>query len=88
MEYCDGYGISFENNNDFFNSLQNIIKNFDQYYEKILKYPNSSEVMCNEYLKLIQSISNDQSNNTYAVNNRINFYQIIYKLNKLKNILI
>ena len=88
VEYCDGYGISFENNNDFFNSLQNIIKNFDQYYEKILKYPNSSEVMCNEYLKLIQSISNDQSNNTYAVNNRINFYQIIYKLNKLKNILI
>jgi len=67
---------------------ENIIKNFDQYFEKILKYPNSSEVMCNEYLKLIQSIINDQSNNTYAVNNRINFYQIIYKLNKLKNKLI
>ena len=77
VEYCDGYGVPFENNKDFLDSLQNLIKNFDHYYQKILKYPNSSEVMCNEYLKLIQSVSNDQFINNYTVNNRINFYKII-----------
>ena len=88
VEYCDGYGISFENNKDFFKSLQDLIKNFDHYYLKILKYPNSSKVMCNEYLKLIKSVINDQFTNDYTFKNRINFYKIIYKLNKIKNILI
>ena len=88
VEYCDGYGISFENKNDFFNSLDNLINNFDTYFERILKYPNSSEVMCREYLNIIRNMKNNQSTNSQMIDHRVNFYKIIYKLNKIKNILI
>ncbi len=88
VEYCDGYGIPFESKNDFTNSLQNLINNFDEYYKKVLKYPNSSEIMCSEYLELIQSMVNDQLSKNHKNDKTINFYKIIYKLNQIKNILI
>jgi hypothetical protein len=55
-EYCKGYGVSFKNVNDVLYSLDKLINNYDHYYEKILKYNRSSDIMCKEYYKLFNSL--------------------------------
>ena len=44
-EFTKGYGVSFEGSDDFLDSLDAIKKDYDQFYEKMLDYPYSSEKM-------------------------------------------
>ena len=43
-EYCNGYGVSFENN--FEESLNQIIDNYSIYKENLEDYPFSAQAMC------------------------------------------
>ena len=54
-EYCNNYGLIFIENN-FKKKLFEIYENYDQYLEKILKYPFNSDKMCFEYLSLFENL--------------------------------
>lgn len=56
-EYCDGYGLSF-NNQNFEEKLKEMIENFDLYLNKIKEYPNDSNKMCKEYLNVFEKVTN------------------------------
>ena len=56
-EYCDGYGVSF-NNLNFEIKLNEIIENYDLYLKKIKDYPNNSDLMCKEYLNVFEKVLN------------------------------
>ena len=47
-EYCDGYGVKFENN--FEEKILEMIDKYDFYKEKLIDYPFSADVMCREFL--------------------------------------
>ncbi len=51
-EYCNGYGVMFNNKKDFEKKLNEVFKNFDLYKKIINDYPFNSEKMCIEYLKV------------------------------------
>ncbi len=55
-EYCDGYGVSFEEHN-FVEKLGEIITEYDHFFEKILKYENNSEKMSQEFLELFINLN-------------------------------
>ena len=49
-EYCDGYGVSFQN--DFEVKLIEIIDKYNYYRKKLENYPFNSEKMCSEFENL------------------------------------
>jgi len=51
-EYCDGFGLSFDN--DVFIKLRLLIKNYDMYVKKLKSYPNDAEEMSLEFLKIFE----------------------------------
>lgn len=79
-EYCDGFGVSFEN--DFFNRLDYLINNYDDYVEKVRNYPNNSNDMSDEFYEEFKNIL--ENNN--EITNELKFYKyILYKFILLKN---
>ncbi len=48
-EYCEGFGVMFNNVEDVKEKLIELINNYDYYFEKMLDYPNNTETMCKEY---------------------------------------
>ena len=54
-EYCNGYGVMFENN-DFNNKLLYLIKNYENYLNKVRKYPRNSEIMSRDYLNYFEEL--------------------------------
>ena len=50
-EYCDGFGISFTTKN-FEEKLQNMLETYDNWINKISKYPHTAEKMNREYYSL------------------------------------
>ena len=53
-EYCDGYGVKFDNN--FEDKLSEIIKDFEIYKDKLKEYPYSAEVMCFEFYETFKIV--------------------------------
>lgn len=51
-EYCQGYGVQFENYN-FEDSLKELIQNYNIHLENNINYPFSAEKMSKEYEELI-----------------------------------
>lgn len=51
-EYCQGYGVQFENYN-FEHSLKELIQNYNVHLENNINYPFSAEKMSKEYEELI-----------------------------------
>ena len=54
-EYCKDYGIAFENQ-DFLPALNEMLKDYSKYKNKIKKYPYNSLKMSNEYLNLFSEL--------------------------------
>ena len=80
-EYCDGFGVSFENN--FEEKLKEIIFNYPFYKRKLSLYPFNSEKMCEEFLDLFNnliSIKSDKTNINYLFRGRV----LIFKYKFLK----
>jgi len=59
-EYCDGYGVSFTNTNDFENKLNLMISEYETYKSKMIDYPFNSEKMCDEFLDLFNNLLNNK----------------------------
>jgi len=52
-EYCNSFGVEFELEN-IEDSLENLIQNYDKYYENLKKYPYIFENAAKEFLNIIQ----------------------------------
>ncbi len=71
-EYCEGYGEVFEDN--FEEALRNIINNYWEYKSKMVNYPFSSKLMCEEFFERFISVKNSkihQENNTNKLVSKI-----------------
>lgn len=57
-EYCNGFGVMFEGVDDVEEKLEELVKNYDYYFDKMEEYPYNSELMCEQYesvfLKLLR----------------------------------
>ena len=58
-EYCKDYGLGYTNET-FVYQLNNMISNYDDYLIKVKDYPNNSDNMCSEYLRIINQINEDK----------------------------
>lgn len=90
-EFTKGYGVSFEGSDDFLDSLDAIKKDYDQFYEKMLDYPYSSEKMCFEYLNLFKKLTKESSyeiskDSDNSINRNV-IGSFIYNYNKFLNYL-
>jgi hypothetical protein len=52
-EYCEGYGVSFDENN-FQSKLIEFRNTYSDYVNKMSNFPNTAEVMVNNYLKYFE----------------------------------
>lgn len=48
-EYCRGYGISFNGNHDFIESLNSVVDQYDYFTHAIGNYENNAKKMCETY---------------------------------------
>lgn len=60
-EYCEGYGLSFTEDN-LEEKIYEIIEKYDYFTELLKKYPQSSEKMCSDYLDLFKTLINSKKN--------------------------
>ena len=58
-EYCKSFGVSFKD--DFVEKLVDIIKNYEQYKNKLAEYPHSSKKMCDEYYELFEKLLDENN---------------------------
>ena len=73
-EYCEGYGIEF-NNSNFEEKLNEFILNYDSILSNLKNYPYNSEIMCEKYFNLFLEIFENREN---IVENRSGFDRIGY----------
>ena len=52
IEYCEGFGVGFDNDN-FEIKLEEMIKDYDYFYNKMAKYVLDSDKMSQEFLDLL-----------------------------------
>ena len=55
-EYCNGFGVQFENQKDFLSKLLKLRDNYYHYQIKIKKYNQDSEYVSKSYLKLFEKL--------------------------------
>ena len=55
-EYCDGFGVMFNNKNDFEEKLIKSINNYELISKKVENYPNSAEIMSKDYSDLFEKM--------------------------------
>ena len=53
-EYCQGYGVPFQDVSDVERSLETLITRYDQFADKLGAYPNDAPSMCGAYLRLLK----------------------------------
>lgn len=92
-EYCEGFGICFDNNN--LEENINLIKNqYEVYIQKLKIYPFNSEKMCSDFLKLFNDIAeqkklqvdkhkiNYQKKYFYLIKNKIlKYFRKLFSIN-------
>ena len=83
VEYCNNYGIQFLGTEDFESSLNELIRDYDIYFEKVSRYPNNSNQMCFEYLNEFISVLDSEK----SINHKKNIFHYVYKLIYVLNIL-
>ena len=55
-EYCNNYGVMFNNKEDFEEKLLNLIENYSTFSKKFDSYPLSASKMCLECLHLCEKM--------------------------------
>lgn len=83
-EYCQGFGVSFSNIFDFKKSLEDLVINYEYFYNQMLKYPNSGIITSNEYLELFFNLINKKNITNKKTNIIDSFFKIIFNANKIK----
>ena len=63
-EYCDGYGVIFEESN-FEEKLNYFIQISEEIKHNLVNYPFNSSKMCSEYLSLFESLYRNKQNYIY-----------------------
>jgi len=66
-EYCEGYGVEFENNN-LFEKLEKLVNSYDFYFDKVVNYENSAEIMSKQFLSLFQNLKGFYKNKKLKIN--------------------
>ena len=84
VEYCQKYGVPFDNQNDFLNSLEEISEKYEIYFSKVLEYPNDSNLMSFSYMQLFNQLNEINEENKHNQNVKFNLYILKYFLNKIK----
>jgi hypothetical protein len=51
-EYCSEFGIMFEHPKQVGHKLEELIDNYDYYFDKLKEYPYNANHMCGQYLEL------------------------------------
>jgi len=83
-EYCDGFGVSFNNLQELEKKLEEIISKKDYFQSKLTNYPFDSKNMNMEYLNLFQTLVNEKLLNKQ--DNKLYFkwiYLFRFKVTKL-----
>jgi len=90
-EYCDGFGLSFDTKN-FAEKLEEIMNNYEKYFNAMSQYPFSSKKMSNQYIELFYELKNDKNrileNRKYKdlYTNNIYFFKILNFINLTKKL--
>jgi len=79
-EYCDGYGLSFDDN--FETILEKMIIEYSFYLEKMKNYPFNSDKMCKEFLDLFEELIENKSKISFTISTS---GSLLMKKNKLMN---
>lgn len=80
-EYCEGFGICFDNNN--LEENISLIKNqYEVYIQKLKVYPFNSEKMCSDFLKLFNDIAEQKK--LQVDKHKINYQKKYFYLMKNK----
>ena len=83
-EYCKGYGVSYNNLEEFEDKLKIIIKEKDKYKKNLENYQFDSENMNKEYLELFESLVSKKKEHSKNSNTRKKvFYLFRFKIRKL-----
>jgi len=83
-EYCEGYGIKFTTDN-IESKLEEMILNYDYYVEAVKQYPNDSNKMSEEFLKIFENALKNKDTHLKKRNFQINkskFKKSFYFLKK------
>jgi hypothetical protein len=74
-EYCNGFGVMFENKDDVEVNLSILIKNYNDYVAELKNYPYSAEFMCRNYEELFNNLLEKKDDTNYLYR-RIKFLGI------------
>ena len=77
-EYCDGYGVAFSNNLE--KKLEELIESYDKLKIKINSYELNSNIMCDNFYHLFESLLKNQSTDS-----KINNFHLVGQLFIFKN---
>lgn len=85
VEYCEGFGVAFDNEN-FEIKLEEMIKDYDNLYNKMAEYELDSDKMSQEYLDLFQHLISVKidSSKKFKRNFKGYLFNIIQKFKTLK----
>jgi len=84
-EYCEEYGVAFEENN-LEEKLKQIIQDYDHYIEKLNNYKFDSQIMCSEFESLFIKMFENKQNylTTRFINIKSNFLgRTFFKVTRL-----
>ena len=83
-EYCKGYGVKLE---QLEKSLETMQKNYLVYKESLKKYPFSSDLMCQEFLNIFDTLLKEKLKNKkdFKVKLRGHVYLFNNKIRKILN---
>ena len=87
-EFTKGFGVEFHNNEDFFESLDQLKNDYAKFYEKMKEYPFNSEAMSKDYLDLFRKLlssSDSKSVNKNIILKKSFLEKFFYVLNKFLN---
>ena len=83
-EYCEGFGVSYNNLDEFEDKLKVIISEKEKYKNNLLNYQFDSENMNKEYLELFESLVSKKKEHSKNSNTRKKvFYLFRFKIRKL-----
>ena len=80
-EYCKEYGLGYKKNN-FVEKLEIMIKDYDEYENKVKNYPHNSKKMSEDYLKLFELMKKNHS--SYLESRKVENINLFFKYLYLK----
>ena len=90
-EFAQGFGVGFQGIEDFIEAVEEIQKNYDDYFHKMKKYPFNSSSMSRDYLDLFYKVlsSDFHTESARKETNIISIYfqNFSYYINKFLNII-